>query len=313
MEIITGISGIKKYRRAVVALGVFDGMHLGHRHILTQAVRKARRISGRSVVVTFYPHPQNQESLYSLEHRIKLIAELGIDVCIVLGFNRKFSRISAEDFVEHILFEKIRVAHVYVGKNFRFGRGAKGDFRLLQSLSRTYNFRLRAFDVIKRNRKAVSSTQVRRLIAGGRLALASSLLCRPVNVFGTVTKGMALGRKLGFPTANINPHHEVLPPAGVYAVTVVYNQKKFKGVCYIGSKATFARDSKIYPQARRNPQETRSVEVHIFNFKQNIYGRNLEIQFVRRLRKDKKFNSPAALIGQIKKDILRAKRILSPL
>jgi len=131
MEVVYGLKHIKSYNRPVVALGVFDGVHRGHRDILKGAVRKARSINGRSVVVTFWPHPQRKESLYSLEHRLELIEGQGIDICLVINFNKKFSRISAVDFIKNILIKAIRVNYVFVGKNFRFGRNAEGNFKTL--------------------------------------------------------------------------------------------------------------------------------------------------------------------------------------
>jgi len=299
MKIIYGLSKIKKYKKPVVALGVFDGVHLGHLRILEAAVDKARRIKGTSMVVTFWPHPQREKSLYSLEHRLRLIEDIGIKVCIVIKFNPQFSRIQAEDFIRNILIQKIGADYIYVGNNFRFGKGAKGDYRVLRELSRIYNFKVQVFKVIKINKRPISSTYIRRLITEGRLEPAARLLSRPVSVLGTVIKGTALGRKLGFPTANINPHHEVLPPSGVYAVKIILNHHNLKGICYIGIKPTF------------KSHVATGIEVFIFNFHKNIYAKFLEIQFIRKIRKEKKFASCRFLIEQIKKDISVVKKIFS--
>ena len=299
MKVINGLNQIKKYRRPVIALGVFDGVHVGHQKILKAAADKARAIKGTSIVITFWPHPQKEESLISLEHRLRLIKELGINVCIVLNFSQKFSAISADDFIKNILAKKLGVNYLYVGRNFRFGRGARGDFRLLQKLSLSYCFRLELFPVVKINRQPVSSTQIRALIKKGKLKAAERLLGRPVGIFGTIIKGAAVARVLGFPTANIDPHHEVIPPSGVYAVKVVFNNKNFSGVCNIGTQPTFMRTGE------------RHIEVHIFNFHRNIYGKNLELQFLRKIRNERKFTSTALLIREIKKDVSLAKAITS--
>jgi len=299
MKVTYGLKKIKKYKKPVVVLGVFDGVHLGHRRILKAAVKMARRIRGTSIVITFWPHPEREESLYSLEHRLRLISELGIDVSIVISFNQKFARTLAEDFIKNILVKKIGAQYVYVGKNFRFGRYARGDFKLLKKLSRSYNFKLKVFTVIKINRQTVSSTCIRRLIKKGELKSAEKLLTRPVSVLGTVVKGSSLARRLGFPTANINPHHEILPPQGVYTVKIIFRHQRLNGVCNIGTRPTF-----------QNRGE-RNIEVYIFNFKQNIYGQYLEIQFMKKIRNEKKFGSPCFLVEQIKKDILRTKALLS--
>ena len=299
MRVIFGLGRSGRYRNPVVILGVFDGVHIAHKRILTEAVKQARAIKGTSVVVTFWPHPQREESLYSLEHRLKLIADLGIDVCIVIKFNRKFYRIPARGFIRNVLIKRIGAKYIYVGKNFRFGKGARGDYRLLERLSHIHNFKLKVFDVIKINHQPVSSTFIRSLIKKGEIKKAKKLLGRPVSILGTVTKGASLARRLGFPTANIDPHHEVLASSGVYAVEAIFNKRKFPGVCSIGSKPTFS------------VKGIQHIEVHIFNFKRNIYGRHLEIQFMRKIRNQKKFSSHLALAKQIKKDIILAKAIFS--
>lgn len=310
MKVIYGLNRIKKFKKPVVALGVFDGVHRGHTHILRSALRTAKRIKGTSIALTFNPHPQKEDSLYSLEHRLRLIDKLGIDICIVINFNRTFSRILAEDFIKDILVTKINARYICVGKNFRFGKGAKGDLRLLYKLSDIYNFKLKIFDVIKINHRPISSTYIRRLITKGYLEAAKRLLSRPVSILGTVIKGASLAKRLGFPTANINPHHEVLPPSGVYAAKVVLNNKKLDGICYIGTKPTFSRQSGI-PQNAGEDEESKRIEAYIFNFNKNIYGRYLEIQFIKKIRGEQRFESHQALVEQVQKDIIAARRILS--
>lgn len=302
MKIIRGINQIRKLRNPVVALGVFDGVHIGHREILKAVVQKARSVAGRSVVVTFWPHPQREESLYSLEHRLRLIEEIGIDVCIVINFNRSFAKISAEDFVKNILVNRLGAHYIYIGMNFRFGKGAAGNYNILEELSGKYNFKLKVFDVIKINNRIISSTYIRRLIKKGKLNDAQKLLMRRVSILGTVIKGDLLGRQLGFPTANINPHHEIIPPWGIYSVHVILDNHKFDGACYIGTRPTIMAEVR----GKRLKGEER-IEVHMFNFMKNIYGKNLEIQFIKRIRGDKKFDSVADLITQIKKDIRNLK------
>lgn len=299
MKIIYGLNRVKKFKKPVVTLGVFDGVHRGHRKILEASVAKARRIKGTSVVVTFWPHPQREESVYSLEHRLRLINEIGIDVCIVINFNEKFAKISAVDFVKNILFKRIRAHYIYVGKNFRFGRRAEGNFEILERLSKFYNFKLKTFKVTKINNRPISSTYIRALIKKGKLATAQKLLTRPVSILGTVIKGDSLARRLGFPTANIEAHHEVIPPSGVYAVKIIFNHRKLNGICNIGIKPTF------------KTQGEKHIEVYIFNFRRNIYGKYLEIQFSKKIREERKFHSAHALAEQIRKDIVAVQRIFS--
>jgi len=299
MKIIRGIRKINRLHKPVLALGVFDGLHRGHRKVLFSAVKQAHKVKGTSVCLTFWPHPQKRGSLYSLEHRLRLIAKLGIDVCVVVNFNRRFSEISAQEFISEILVKKIGVKFVYVGKNFRFGRQAKGDYRLLEASAKKYNFQVRAFDVVMSAGKPISSTLIRKLIKEGKIRAAAQLLGRPVSVLGTVIQGSKLGRIFGVPTANINPHHEVIPPTGIYAVKIIFANKQYNGACYLGTRPTVT--------SRKNLR----VEAHIFKFHKNIYGKFLEIQFIKLIRPDRKFATLESLVIQIKEDIRICHKILA--
>jgi len=299
MKTFYGLNKVKRFDKAVVALGVFDGVHLGHRRILKALVRKAKEIKGQSVVITFWPHPQGKSSLYSLEHRLRLIEEMGVQNCIILLFNAKFSEISAADFISDILVGKLNARHIYIGENFRFGRRASGDSRLLKAFSRVHGFSVKAFKVVKAGKNPVSSTLIRGLISSGRIKQAEKLLGRRVSVLGTVIKGTALGRILGFPTANIDPHHEVIPAAGIYAVEVVFEGRSFFGLCYIGTRPTLKKKTKKI-----------NIEVHILDFCRNIYGKFLELRFISLIRPDRKFPSLGALAEQIARDIALARKIL---
>jgi riboflavin kinase / FMN adenylyltransferase len=221
---------------------------------------------------------------------------------VVIKFSPAFARIEAEDFIKKILVGKIGARFVYVGKNFRFGRYAKGDCGLLKRLSGECNYRLKVFKVIKINHRLISSSRIRKLITKGKLATAQKLLSRPVTVLGTVIKGISLAGKTGFPTANINPHHEILPSSGVYAVKAIFQGKTFNGVCNIGRKPTvlIGRDA-----------VEKHVEVYIFDFSKNIYGKDLEVQFVKKIRAEKKIPTLKYLVSQISKDVKKAKNILS--
>ncbi len=299
MIVIHGINKIRKYAGAAVALGVFDGLHRGHRDILQAALRLARQAKVASIALTFFPHPQKEPSLYSLEHRLRLIAELGIDVCIVVNFSHSFAKITADDFIAKILVKKIGAGFVCVGKNFRFGNKASGDYRLLAEAGKKYNFKLKVFNVLKSKGMAISSTVIRKLIKSAKIREAQELLGRRVSILGSVIKGSRLARVLGFPTANINPHHEVIPSAGIYAVEIIFSAKRYDGICYIGRRPTIDSENKsIY------------IEVHIFGFHKNIYGRVLEIQFVKLIRLDKKFVSLGELSSQIQKDIISCHKVL---
>lgn len=299
MTVITRINKIRRFKNPVVALGVFDGMHRGHRNILQSAVKKARAIGGTSIALTFWPHPQRQASLYSLQHRLRLISELGVDVCIVVNFSANFAKMSAENFIAKMLIKRMGCRFVYIGRNFHFGKGGRGDYKLLSAWAGENKFGLKVFRVIKSKGQPISSTLIRRLIRAAKFEEAQRLLGRRVSVLGSVIRGSRIGRALGFPTANINPHHEVIPPPGIYAARIILAAKKYEGICYIGRRPTVV--------FKKNPIQ---VEVHIFNFHRHIYGRFMEIQFVKLIRPDRKFPSLEDLSAQIKKDVISCRNIL---
>lgn len=317
MKVLFGSKGIIGVQKKVLAMGVFDGLHIAHQRLLRRALKKARLIGARAIVLTFWPHPQKEDMLCSLKHRLRLIGALGIDICLVIPFNKRLSRMGPEDFIREVVVKKIRPDFVYVGENFRFGRDAEGNVSLLKKLSRIHGFKLKIFKVLSIDGRPVSSTYIRGLIRKGKLGAAGKLLSRPVGVLGTVTRGATLARKLGFPTANINPDHEIIPPRGIYAVRVIMGnaeasrisknnpaRRKTKfGLCYIGSRATYKKHKKA--------AEGINIEVHIFNFRGNIYGRYLEVLFIKKIRNEKRFASRFQLIEQIQKDLQQAKRLFS--
>ncbi|MDD5254894.1 MAG: riboflavin biosynthesis protein RibF [Candidatus Omnitrophica bacterium] len=303
MKVINGTRSITGLTLPVVALGVFDGLHRAHREILRETVRLARKGKGTGVVVTFWPHPQKQQSVYSLQHRLKLIAASGIDACVVIRFDKRFAQMPARDFVRDILAGRLHARALCVGRNFRFGKNASGDWRLLVRLGELYGFKVKVFDVIKDRGHTVSSTLIRRLILAGKLRAAEKLLGRPVTILGTVVRGRSIGKTLGFPTANINPHHEVLPPSGIYAVSAKVGRKKFGGARYIGTRPTFRK--------KENRSLSRQIEVHLFGLHPDLYGQDMEIRFLKKIRPDRRFSSVAKLVLNIKKDIIAAKKIIS--
>ncbi|MFC1592447.1 bifunctional riboflavin kinase/FAD synthetase [Candidatus Omnitrophota bacterium] len=293
MRVIYGLTHFKPPgRKPAAALGVFDGLHQGHRRIIAKLKKEAGRLGTKSLVITFFPHPQKESALYSLSHRLKLLKELGIDLCLVIRFSPALRRIPAEEFLQRILLKKINPASVLIGKNFTFGRQARGDWRMLKMHSRRAGFKLFVVEVLACKGRPVSSSWIRALIKSGNLAKARQLLGRPVTVFGKIRQGLGLGRKIGYPTANIIPEHDIIPPLGVYAVRVKLANKYFKGICYIGNR----------PTIRPTPSKV-NIEAHIFGFRGNIYGRRIEIEFIRKIRPQKKFASIQALASQIKKDI----------
>lgn len=286
---------------SVVAIGVFDGVHRGHQKILKKAVEAASGSGLKSLVITFHPHPRqvlNPESkiplLTSEEHKCNLIKKIGVDFLLDIKFTKRLAGICAEDFIKEILLRRLNIKALVVGENFLFGHKGRGDFKSLKTMSRKYGFKLFGVKPLKVRGIQVSSTKIRKAIERGDLRLASSMLGRPVSVLGTVVKGRRVGRKLGFPTANINPHHEAIPPSGVYAVDAAVLGKIYRAILNIGTRPTF------------NLKKEPVIELCILKFNRDIYGEDVEIIFKRKLRNERKFKSTEALKEQIKKDISRA-------
>lgn len=307
MKTIFGLSNLKeKLKDTIVLIGVFDGMHRGHRHLIEKSVRAARALHKKTAVITFHPHPKGQPYLISLAHRLKLIEELGVSVCLVIRFSQQFANIPPESFIRDTLVKFFHPLYVFVGDNFRFGYRARGDVALLKRLGKLLGFQVRPVRELGAGRKKISSKRLRSLIRAGSLKKAGELLGRRVSVLGTVIKGESRGRILGYRTANIDPHHEVLPKPGVYAVKILYNKKEYKGICNIGRRPTFTPPF-IGPGSQEKPL---NIEAHLFNFRKGIYGEDMEIQFIRKLRDEKKFSYPSSLAAQLKEDSRKALRLL---
>lgn len=292
-----------KPRARSVAIGVFDGVHRGHRAILSGAIQAAKRRGLSPMVVTFHPHPQavlrmekRPAILLSLPHRLRLFEEIGVREVVLVRFNKAFSRIPHEIFLKKL--HRIGMRALCVGSDFRFGCGGKGDAAYLKRAASTGNFALRLVRPLKDQKDTISSTHIRKLIEKGELEKAGRMLGRPVSVYGTVVHGRGRGKKIGFPTANLNPHHETLPPAGVYAAWGRLGRRKLKGLIHIGRRPTFK-------------DRQSSLEVHLLGFHEDIYGRDIELLFVRKLRDIIPFRTPAELSAAIRRDAVRARRILA--
>lgn len=288
----------------VVAIGIFDGVHVGHRRIITAAIREAGRRKKESVIITFDPHPLKMlrphvsvPSIMSTSHRLKFIRALGADRCSVIKFNRSFSRLTPGDFAGKVLAGRFRASTVFIGSNFVFGKRNAGNASSLKELGQEYGFEVKVVPLIRVGGEAVSSTAIRRHIIRGRLDEAARMLGRPVSIYGTVVSGKRRGRLLGYPTANIDPHHEAIPPAGVYAVWVRRGKKRYGGALFIGKRSTFGEKETV-------------IEVHIFDFHKFIYREDIEVEFIKRLRGVKKFTDHAKLIEQIRRDDALARKIL---
>jgi riboflavin kinase / FMN adenylyltransferase len=308
MMLINHIDEIKKpFPKAVITIGNFDGVHIGHQALFHTVIEKADEIGGTSMGMTFEPHPvrlltQNGPPLITLyEQKLELIANTGIDVLICQPFTREFAGISAEDFIKKILVERIGMRAIVVGPDYTFGRNREGDLNLLKRFSQDLGFEvvvpgwIQTPDVEK---DRISSTHIRELVMEGEMGAAQKMLGRNYQIRGTVARGRNRGGALlGFPTANIQLYDELCPKTGVYAVTVECVGQALKGVANIGYSPTF--DDHIF-----------TVEVFIFDFNQNIYGEKIRVNFVQRIRDEIKFDGIDALATQIRKDVEAARYLL---
>jgi riboflavin kinase/FMN adenylyltransferase len=310
MEIVENLDKIiQPYKNAVITIGNFDGVHIGHQALFYQVIEKAEAIDGTSVAMTFEPHPLRvlkQNDLPPLitlyEQKVELIEKSSIDVLICVPFTREFAALSAHEFVEDILVKRIGMKAIVVGEDYTFGRNREGNLDLLKSFAERHNFEVVRIDWIQHAKhltSRISSTKIRDLVIAGKVAEAQKLLGRHYQIRGTVATGRDRGGKLlGFPTANINLHDELCPKTGVYAVTAECQDKHFKGVANIGYSPTF--DDYVF-----------TVEVHILGFNQKIYGERIRVNFVERIRDEVKFSSISELSEQIKLDIQKAREILT--
>lgn len=310
MELIENIDQIETpYKNAVITIGNFDGVHIGHQALFHEVIEKADALGGTSIVMTFEPHPSrvlkqnNHPPLITLyEQKVELIESSGIDVLICIPFTKEFAMISAKTFVEDILHTRIGMKAIIVGEDYTFGKNREGNLDLLQTLSKNLGFEViltQWIQIANGQPGRISSTKTRELVRAGKVEEAQKMLGRHYQIRGTVITGLNRGGELlGFPTANINLIDELCPKTGIYAVTVTYGGKLFKGVANIGYSPTF--DDKGF-----------AVEVHILDFNDDIYGQKIFINFVKRIRDEIKFTDIADLIDQINKDIVEAREILS--
>jgi riboflavin kinase/FMN adenylyltransferase len=279
----------------VLAIGVFDGVHLGHRAVIQRALADARRIGGSAVVVTFEPHPirvlrpeQAPLRLTVPEHKLLSLSDLGASHLLVLDFTQEFAASAPEDFIRALAGACRPLREICVGYEWCFGRGRAGNLDLLKRLGEELGFQEIGVEAVRIDGEIVSSTAIRRALESGRLDVASRLLGRPYSVRGKVVEGKRLGRKLGFPTANLDVLGAQLPPDGVYATRVRLNEASHMGVANLGIRPTLA-----------DGQGDRHLEVHLLDFAADIYGQSLELTFCKLLRQEQKFEHLDALRAQI--------------
>lgn len=306
MEVINDLKQISNvYRNAAVTIGNFDGVHIGHQALFRKTIEKAHTLEGTSVVLTFEPHPLrilNPNRHFSLitlyEQKVELIRETGVDILVCVPFTQEFAATTAHSFVQNVLCDTIGMKAVIVGPDHTFGRSAEGNLASLREMGSIYGFEVVVSRWIEWGRRRISSTEIRKLVREGKMEQAAKLLGRHYQVRGTVIHGRHRGGKLlGFPTTNLRLHNELCPKKGVYAVMVECNGIGYQGVANIGCKPTFD-DGEF------------GVETHILDFERQVYGQSIQVNFVRRLRSERRFPSPQALALQIRQDVREGREIL---
>ncbi len=301
MEVYKKLSELtKKYPNPAVAMGMFDGVHVGHASIISRAVELAKLNKGTAMVLTFANHPLSVLTPEKMPLMIgnrtlrrSIVESLGIEVMIELPFSKEFSKISPEDFLT-LLEEKVAPQYVVTGQNFTFGRFGKGNGRLLIREGEHYGFKAEICPTVTVDRKTVSSTRIRELIASGDLENVNKLLGRPFNYISKVVHGDRRGRKLGFPTANLEiENYRAMLPNGAYAVSVRVAGVDYCGIANIGDNPTFNVND-------------RRLEVYIHDFNDNLYGQDIAVSFLEKLRDEQKFQSVDDLVNQLRQDLQRA-------
>jgi len=299
MELIRGLHNLKKLSDCVLTVGNFDGVHIGHQEILKNLVKKAKKQRACSLVISFSVTPQTffgrpQARISSFREKHLLLQSLGVDKHLLIRFNKAFSEISANDFINNVLIKKINMSHCFVGDDFRFGSGREGDFSMLEKASIEKNFTVQKIGGVSVNGRRVSSTEIRKALTAGDFKSAEAFLGRPFSISGKVANGDQLGRTMGFPTANISIKRRLSPVLGVYSVLIEHNSKTYTGVCNIGKRPTLGGTKTL-------------LEVFIFDFNQEIYGDPVKVVFKQKCRDEIKFESFEELKKQIQKDVEKSR------
>lgn len=303
------LDDVERDLNSVVTVGTFDGVHAGHRAIMDTVLEKAEERAARSVIVTFDPHPREIinpgdagiKLLTTLQERREILEELGINTMVVIPFDRDFSLLSSEEFIKDIIHSKIGVSEFVIGYDHHFGKDREGSIETVERLGEELDFDTYVVSKREVGAKTVSSTAIRNAISEeGNVEQAAELLQRLYRLNGMVVHGDKRGKEIGYPTANIKPEdsRKIIPKDGVYAVNVRYEGDWYNGMMNIGTRPTFE-------------DRQRTLEVHLFNFDEDIYGKEVQVRFVKRIRDEKKFSGKDELFSQLKKDEKSAKEILN--
>lgn len=309
MKLYTNLEHFKA-RKPVVTIGTFDGVHLGHQKVILRLQEFAKQHDGETIIFTFHTHPRlitspnenNLRLLTTLNEKIKLFEKYGIDHLIIYTFDKSFSELTYSEFVEKLLVDKIGTHCLVVGYDHKFGKNREGGFDYLKKCAEKFKFEIERLDALLVEEDSVSSTKIRNALQNGEIEKANHYLGYQFTLHGTVVEGKQLGRKLGFPTANIeaSDKNKIIPGYGVYAVKVELNGAEYNGMLNIGTRPTF-----------NNNADNRSIEVNIFDFEGDIYGKEITLNFIGKIRDEKKFETMEMLVYQLEKDKIEALLILA--
>jgi riboflavin kinase / FMN adenylyltransferase len=309
MKVHHQLQDLPSFVHPVLTIGTFDGVHLGHRSIIKQLIQVATQVGGQSVLITFEPHPRTVINpnnhqvnlLTTLHEKISLLSELGLHHLVVVPFTPAFRQLDAYEYIKSFLVNNFKPHTIIIGYDHQFGSNRLGNYTLLQQYALEFNYKLIEIPKQIIDTLAVSSTKIRNLLLAGDVLKANEMLSYNYLISGTVIHGDARGRTIGYPTANVQVHHslKLLPSNGVYAVQATIQGQQYGGMMNIGTRPTIEDTTK------------RSIEVHFFNFNQQIYDEYISINIVARLRNELKFNSLNELVSAIKQDEIDAKKILN--
>ena len=298
-----------KVKNPVLTVGTFDGVHLGHRKILEKTVKKAKKLNGEPVVFTLYPHPRkildpNFKDLFllnTLDEKAKLLENAGIKHLVIYPFTKDFASLSSCNFIENILHKSMNVKSLIVGYDHRFGKDRQGNINILRNCAEPFKIDVHKVNAFMLNKETVSSTKIRNALLAGNIEKANTCLSYDYFLSGDVVSGKKIGRTIGFPTANIDVHNEkLIPKSGVYAVKInISGTEYYKGMINIGNRPTV------------DTNKTNTVEVHIFDFRDDLYGKEIQIIFKKYIRKEQKFPDTETLKQQLLKDRKIIKSVLS--
>ncbi len=307
MKIFHTIQSFSSIKQSIVTIGTFDGVHIGHQKILNQITKSAHELNCESLVLTFFPHPRmvlqkdtEMKQLNSVNEKVALLANVGIDNLVIHPFDKEFSRLTAEEFVKEVLVDVFNIKKIVIGYDHRFGRNRTANIEDLNSFGEKYGFEVEQISAEEINEVSVSSTKIRSALLEGNVEIATSYLGYNYSITGIVSKGKQLGRTIGFPTANlkIEDENKLIPSNGVYIAKSCINGKTIYGMMNIGTRPTVDGSNQ-------------SIEIHFFDFKDDIYSDEITITFLKRMRDEQKFESIDALKTQLNKDRVNAKNYIN--